>query len=83
MRYLIDTKSYSLFYKKCPAVIEAFSDANQNTLSSDSLFTTGYIFTLGSCAICWKSKKQTIIANSTMEAKLIALIANQCDARAS
>ena len=27
-RYLIDTKSYSLFYKKCPTVIEAFSDAN-------------------------------------------------------
>ena len=74
MRYLIDTKSYSLFYKKCPTVIEAFSDANQNTLSSDSLFTTGYIFTLGSGAICWKSKKQTIIVNSKMEAELIALV---------
>ena len=54
-------------------MIEAFSDANWNTLSGDSLSTTGYIFTLGSCAICWKSKKQTIIANSTMEAELIAL----------
>ena len=40
-------------------------------------------FTLGSGTICWKSKKQTIIANSTMEAKLIALVANQCDAWAS
>jgi hypothetical protein len=28
---------------------------------------------LGSGAICWKSKKQTIIANLTMEAELIAL----------
>ena len=28
MRYLIDTKSYDLFYKKYPAVIEAFSDAD-------------------------------------------------------
>ena len=44
---------------------------------------TGYIFTLGSGAICWKSKKQTIIANSTMEAELIALVTNPCDARAS
>ena len=43
------------------------------SLSGDFLSTTGYIFTLGSGAICWKSKKQTIIANSTMEAKLIAL----------
>ena len=73
MGYLIDTKSYGLFYKKYPAVIEAFSDANWNTLSCNSLSTTGYIFSLGSGAICWKSKKQTIIANSTMEAKLIAL----------
>ena len=37
------------------------------------LSITGYIFTLGSGAICWKSKKQTIIANSTMETELIAL----------
>ena len=54
-------------------MIEAFSDANWNTLFGDSLSTTGYIFTLGSGAICWKSKKQTIIANATMEAELIAL----------
>ena len=74
MRYLIGTKSYGLFYKKYLVVIEAFSDADWSTLSSGSLFTTGYIFTLGSGAICWKSKKQTIIVNSTMEAELIALV---------
>ncbi|KAL0357421.1 UNVERIFIED_CONTAM: putative disease resistance RPP13-like protein 3 [Sesamum calycinum] len=39
----------------------------------DSCSTTGYVFILGGAAICWKSKKQTIIANSTMEAELIAL----------
>ena len=74
MRYLIGTKNYGLFYKKYPAMIEAFSDVDWNTLSGDSLSTTSYIFTLGSGAICWKSKKQTIIANSTMEAELIALV---------
>ena len=73
MRYLIDTKNYGLFYKKYPAMIEAFGDADWNTLSSDSLSTIGYIFTLGSYAICWKSTKLTIIANSTMESELIAL----------
>ena len=61
------------FIKKYPAMIEAFSDIDWNALSGDSLSTTGYIFTLGSGAICWKSKKQTIIANSIMEAKLIVL----------
>ena len=33
MRYLIGTKSYGLFYKKYPAVIEAFSDVDWNNLS--------------------------------------------------
>ena len=73
MRYLTSTKNYGLFYKKYPAMIEGFSDVDWNTLSSDSLSTISYIFTLDSGAICWKSKKQTIIANSTMEAELIAL----------
>ncbi|XP_059306183.1 secreted RxLR effector protein 161-like [Lycium ferocissimum] len=50
-----------------------FSDADWNTLSGDSCSTTSYIFTLAGGAICWKSKKQTIIAKSTMEAELIAL----------
>ncbi|KAF3670618.1 hypothetical protein FXO37_08448 [Capsicum annuum] len=39
----------------------------------DSLSTTGYVFTLGGDVVCWKSKKQTIIANYTMKAKLIPL----------
>ena len=54
-------------------MIEVFSDVNQNTLSNDSLSIAGYISTLGSGAICRKSKKQTIIANLTMKAELIAL----------
>ena len=63
MRYLIGTKSYDLFYKKYLDVIEVFSNAYWNTLSGDSFSTIGNIFTLGSGAICWKSKKQTTIAN--------------------
>jgi hypothetical protein len=51
--------NYGLLYKKYPAVIEGYSDADWNTLSGDSLSTTGYVFTLGGGAICWKSKKTT------------------------
>jgi len=75
MKYLCGTKNLALSYKKQPAVLEGFSDADWNTLSDDSLSTTGYIFTLGGGAICWKSKKQQIISKSTMEAELIALAA--------
>ena len=39
------------FIKKYLAVIETFSDVDWNTLSSDFLSTTGYIFTLGSGVI--------------------------------
>ena len=58
MRYLKRTMNYGLLYQKYPVVIEEYSDADWNTLSGDSLSTTGYVFTLGGGAICWKSKKQ-------------------------
>ncbi len=61
------------FIKKYLVVLEGFCGADWNTLSGDSLSIAGYIFTLGGGAICWKSKKQTIIANSILEAELIAL----------
>ena len=78
MRYLKRTLDYGLFYKKYPAVLEGFSDADWSSQSSDSLSNTGYLFTLGGGAICWRSKKQHIIAKSTMEAELIAL-ASACE----
>ena len=68
-------KNYALWFaiSRYPAVLEGYSDASWNTLSSDSLSTTGYVFTIGGGAISWKSKKQQIIAKSTMEVELIAL----------
>ena len=68
MRYLKRTVHYGLLYQRYPAVLEGYSDANWNTLSGDSSSTTGYVFTIGGGAISWKSKKQQIIAKSTMEA---------------
>ena len=35
--------------------------------------TSGYVFTFGGGAISWRSVKQSSIAESTMEAKYIAL----------
>ncbi|KAK4591105.1 hypothetical protein RGQ29_021339 [Quercus rubra] len=60
IRYLKRTAHYGLLYQRYPAVLEGYSDASWNTLS-------------GGGAISWKSKKQQIIAKSTMEAELIAL----------
>ena len=52
MRYLIGMKNCVLFYKKYPAVLEGFCDADWKTLSGDSCSTTGYVFILGGGAVC-------------------------------
>ena len=78
MRYLKRTINLGIHYNKFPAVLEGYSDADWNTLSEDSKATSGYIFNIGGGAVSWKSKKQTIIAQSTMESELIALsLANE------
>ena len=75
MRYLKRTINLGLHYKRFPAVLEGYSDADWNTLSDDSKATSGYIFSIAGGAISWKSKKQTILAQSTMESEMIALAA--------
>jgi hypothetical protein len=54
-------------------VIEGYSDADWNTLSDDCKATSGFIFSIAGGAVSWKSKKQTILAQSTMESEMIAL----------
>ncbi|XP_021714888.1 uncharacterized protein LOC110682853 [Chenopodium quinoa] len=56
-----------LHYERFPAVLEGYSDADWNTLSDDSKATRGYIFSIAGGVLSWKSKKQTILAQSTME----------------
>ncbi|CAL9017449.1 unnamed protein product, partial [Prunus brigantina] len=73
MRYLKRTMNLGLHYEKFPAVLEGYSDADWNTLSDDSKATSGYIFNIAGGAVSWKSKKQTILAQSTMESEMIAL----------
>ncbi|CAL9006214.1 unnamed protein product [Prunus brigantina] len=73
MRYLKRTMNLGLHYEKFPAVLEGYSDADWNTLSNDSKATSGYIFNITGGAVSWKSKKQTILAQSTMESEMIAL----------
>lgn len=75
MRYLKKTMTLGLHYQRYPAVLEGYSDADWNTLSDDSKATSGYIFSIAGGAVSWKSKKQTILAQSTMESEMIALAA--------
>ena len=74
MRYLKRTITHGLHYSTYPAVLEGYSDADWNTLSDDSKATSGYVFNIAGGAVSWKSKKQTILAQSTMESEIIALV---------
>ncbi|RZB86742.1 Retrovirus-related Pol polyprotein from transposon TNT 1-94 [Glycine soja] len=73
MRYLKRTINLGLHYKRFPVVLEEYNNADWNTLSDDSKVTSDYIFSIAGGTVSWKSKKQTILAQSTMESEMIAL----------
>ncbi|KAJ9567173.1 hypothetical protein OSB04_003139 [Centaurea solstitialis] len=72
-RLLRYTRECGLHYGRYPTVIKGYRDANWIFDIKDSRSTSGYVFTLGSATISWKSSKKTIIARSTMESEFIAL----------
>ncbi|KAJ9556724.1 hypothetical protein OSB04_011338 [Centaurea solstitialis] len=73
LRYLEYTRECGLQYGRYPTVIKGYSDVNWISDIKDSRSTSGYVFTLGSATISWKSSKKNIIARSTMESEFIAL----------
>ena len=73
MCYLKRTMNLGLHYESFLTVLEGYNDADWNTLSNDSKAINGYIFSIARGAISWKSKKYTILAQSTMESKMIEL----------
>lgn len=73
MRYVKKTQNVGLHYKKFFVVLEGYNDDDWNSLSDDSKATSCYILKIAGEAIAWKSKKQIILANSTMESEMIAL----------
>ncbi|KAK1667679.1 hypothetical protein QYE76_055838 [Lolium multiflorum] len=73
MRYLRGATTYGLQYIGYPYVREGYSDANWISDADEIKATSGYIFTFGGAAISWRSRKQTILTMSTIEAELVAL----------
>jgi hypothetical protein len=73
MRYLKGTSTYGFHYTRYPAILEGYSDSNWISDADEIKATSGYIFTIGGAAVSWRSRKQTILTKSTMEAELVAL----------
>ncbi|GJY52891.1 putative ribonuclease H-like domain-containing protein [Tanacetum coccineum] len=70
--YLKGQPKLGLWYPKdLPFDLEAYTDSDYDSASLDRKSTTGGCQFLGSRLISWQCKKQTIVANSTMEVEYV------------
>jgi hypothetical protein len=75
LRYLKGTLNLGILYK-CRAdnelMMQGWTDSDYAGDHDDRKSTSGYIFTMGSSAISWSSKKQPIVTLSTTEAEFVS-----------
>lgn len=80
-RYLNGTINYGLFYRKGEGSdLFGFTDSDYAGDLDDRKSTSGYVFMMGSGAISWSSKKQSIVTLSSTEAEFIAATTCACQA---
>ena len=60
-------------YKSNDASLTSYSDADFANNELDCRSLTGYVFKIGNAAITWNTRKQPMVALSTMEAEYIAV----------
>ncbi|XP_071728056.1 uncharacterized mitochondrial protein AtMg00810-like [Rutidosis leptorrhynchoides] len=81
LRYVKGSMDHGLWYKKCDDyLLNGFVDADWIGDANDRHSTSGYCFNIGSAVISWYSKKQGVVALSSMEAEYIAatMAAQEC-----
>ena len=82
LRYLQGTKAYGLLFKnyvdptsELIYTLNGYCDADWGGNLDDRRSTTGYIVTLNNCIISWNSKRQTTVAQSSIEAEYMSIAA--------
>ena len=73
--YINATKDLYLEYNpdQTNVDVDAFTDVDWAQSKPDRKSTSGYLFYINGTAFSWSSKKQSMVATSTMEAKYIGL----------
>jgi len=75
------TIDYEVFYKRGgKSDFCGFIDSDYVRDKDDRKSTSGYVFMLGSRAVAWSSKKQSIVTLSTTEEEFVAARACACQA---
>ncbi|KAM1286047.1 hypothetical protein ACFX13_000129 [Malus domestica] len=73
LKYLRRTKDMFLVYGGASELqVEGYTDADFQSDVDDRSSNSGYVFTLNGGAVSWKSKKQSLIVDSTTEAEYVA-----------
>ena len=76
LRYIKGTCSFGVKFMQCKTLkLHGFSDSDWGGFIDDMKSTSGFCFNLGSAIFSWSSKKQSIVAQSTVEAEFIAATA--------
>ena len=69
IRYLKGTLDYELVFRGPLEPLVGYTDSDWGGDSTTRRSTAGYVFNLGSAAVSWKSKRQTVVALSSCEAE--------------
>ena len=81
MHYIAGTSDYGIWYNNVKTMrLVGYCDSDWAGSLDDRKSTSGYVFTLGSGAISWSSKKQSTVALSSSEAEYAAITSAACQA---
>ena len=81
LRYVSGTMDRSILYKEGAEIrLEGDTDADWAGSVSDRRSTSGFVFSLGSGAVSWSSKKQPTVALSSTEAEYRGAAIATCEA---
>lgn len=73
LRYIKGTLNHGIQFRRAEELkLIGYTDSDWAGSKDDMKSTSGYAFTLGSAMICWSSRKQTMVAQSTAEAEYVA-----------
>lgn len=79
LRYIAGTVNFGIWCsKKSDFNLVGYSDSDWAGCTDDRRSTSGHVFSLGSGAISWSSKKQEVLALSSSEAEYIAAASAAC-----